>query len=215
MYRAPEDMEEIDRLEEARLDLLVKNRKLTKKLEKRNNRIHELEEREKELMRALGLDEIHSCSDEDEMGMWMGSSEQKPVEFTQQPHQVDRFRDEYVKLGPLTQLRVLSFLGQTQHYGLNSLGNAVFEGSQEDFETALPVLQLLAPSMRHKNWCYLEHDHGDMTTCAGLRAPNQWSVEFTPNEIVFPEIRDHPIMGWQMVMTPGSYSHPLGANCAI
>ena len=115
----------------------------------------------------------------------------------------------------MTQLRVLGFLGETKHYGLNSLGQAVFEGSQEDFETALPVLQSLAPSMKHKNWCYLEHDHGDMTTCAGLRAPNHWSVEFTPNEIVFPEIRDHPITGWQMDMTPGSYSHPLGANCAV
>lgn len=213
MYRQPEDIEEIARLDEARLDLLVENRKLKKKLEKRNNRIQELEERVKELMRALGQDEVHSCSDEEYMGMV--SSDQTSVEFKRQPHQVDRFRDEYVKLDPLTQLRVLHFLGQTKHFRLNQLGESVFEGSKEDFETALPVLQLLAPSMKHKNWCYLEHEHGDMTTCAGLRAPNQWSVEFTPNEIVFPEIKNHPITGWEMDMAPGSYSHPLGANLAI
>jgi hypothetical protein len=185
MYRVNEDMELISGLEEANLELLVENRKLKKKLEKRNNRIGELEER---------LEEF---------------------ENHQRRHQVDRFRDQYVKLDPLTQLRVLNFLGKTQHYQLNQLGESVFEGSKQDFENALPVLQLLAPSIKHKNWCYLQHDHGDMTGCAGLRAPNQWSVEFTPNEIVFPEIIEHPMMGWQMDMTPGSYSHPLGANYAI
>ena len=211
MYRQIEDIEEIGRLDEARLKLLEENRKLKKKLAKRNNRIQELEERVKELKRELGQDEVDSCSDGGGEGTWPKSFEQ--IEL--RPHQVDHFRAEYVKLDPLTQLRVLSFLGQTQHYQLNSLGQAVFEGSQKDFETALPVLQLLAPSMKHKNWCYLEHDHGDMTTCAGLRDSHQWSVEFTPNEIVFPEITMDPIMGWQIDMTPGSYSHPLGANFAI
>jgi hypothetical protein len=207
MYRHYEDIELIAGLEETKVELLVEIRKLKKKLEKRNNRIRKLEERVKELMRALGQDEVDSCSDE---GTWPKSFENQP-----RPHQVDRFRYEYVKLDPLTQLRVLNFLGQTQHYQLNPLGQSVFEGSQKDFETALPVLQLLAPSMKHKNWCYLEHDHGDMTTCAGLRTPNQWSVEFTPNEIVFPEMKNHPTMGWEMDMTPGSYSHPWGANFAI
>lgn len=204
MYRQPEDIEQITALEEAKVELLVGNRKLKKKLEKRNKRIQELEEKVKELMRALGQDEVDSCSDGGDACTWPKSFEQ--IEL--RPHQVDGFRDKYGKLDPLTQLRVLSFLGQTQHSQLNPLGQSVFEGSQKDFEMALPVLQLLAPSMKHKNWCYLEHDHGDMTTCAGLRTPNQWSVEFTPNEIVFPEIRDHPTMGWEMDMTPGSYSHP-------
>jgi hypothetical protein len=213
MCRSFEDDELLFRLEEERVELLVQNRKLKKKLAKRDNRIQELEEKVKELSRALGQDEVDSCSDDDEMGM--GSSEQKPVDNQPHRHQVDRFRDKYVKLDPLTQHRVLNFLGQTQHYQLNSLGNAVFEGSRQDFENALPVLQSLAPSMKLKNSCYLEHEHGDMTGCAGLRAPNQWSVEFTPNEIVFPEIIEHPMMGWQMDMTPGSYSHPWGANFAI
>lgn len=185
MYRCLEDIEKINELDEERLKLLEANRKLNQKLEKRNNRIQELEER---------LEEF---------------------EDHQRRHQVDRFRDQYVKLEPLTQIRVLGFLAQTKHYQLNQLGESVFEGSREVFETALPVLQLLAPSIKHKNWCYLQHDHGDMTTCAGLRDPNQWSVEFTPNEIVFPEIKNHPISGWEMDMTPGSYSHPLGANYAI
>jgi hypothetical protein len=212
MYRQKKDIEEIERLDDARVALLVKNRKLERKLEKRNNRILELEESVRVLMKALGQDEVDSCSHEEEMGM--GSSEQTQVEFKRQPHQVDRFRDKYVTLDPLTQERVLNFLGQTKHFRLNPLGQSLFEGSKEDFERALPVLQLLAPSMKHKNWCYLEHEHGDMTTCAGLRAPNQWSVEFTPNEIVFPEIKNHPIMGWEMDMTTGSYSHPWGANFA-
>ena len=211
MCRHYEDIELITGLEEAKEELLEENRKLKKKLAKRDNRIQELEEKVKELMRALGQDEVDSCSDDGGEGTWPKSFQQ--IEL--RPHQVDHFRDKYVKLDPLTQLRVLSFLGQTQHYQLNSLGQSVFEGSQKDFETALPVLQLLAPSIKHKNWCYLEHEHGDMTTCAGLRTPNQWSVEFTPNEIVFPEIKNHPTMGWEMDMTPGSYSHPWGANFAI
>jgi hypothetical protein len=167
----------------------------------------------RKLKQKLDKNQGDSCSD----GGGAGTTDTEKKPFKNQPrrHQVDRFRDEYVKLDPLTQFRVLGFLGETKHYQLNSLGQAVFEGSQEDFETALPVLQLLAPSMKHKNWCYLEHEHGDMTTCADLRAPNQWSVEFTPNEIVFPEIKKHPIMSWEMDMTPGSYSHPLGANFAI
>jgi hypothetical protein len=212
-FRQFEDMEKIASLEEEQQALEDENRKLKKKLEKRNYRIQELEERVEELTRALGQNQVDSCSDS---GCAVTTdTEQKPFENQPRRHQVDRFRDEYVKLDPLTQLRVLHFLGETKHYRLNQLGESVFEGSQEDFETALPVLQLLAPSMKHKNWCYLEHEHGDMTTCAGLRAPNQWSVEFTSNEIVFPEIKKHPIMGWEMDMTPGSYSHPLGANFAI
>jgi len=54
-----------------------------------------------------------------------------------------------------------------------------------------------------------------MNTCAELRAPNQWSVEFTPNEIFFPEIKKHPITGWEMDITFGCYSHPHCANYAI
>lgn len=198
MYRCLEDVEEINRLEEERLRLLDLNRKNTKKLEKRNARIQELEQIVQELTSALA-----------------GDSQEKSVEFKMLPHQVDRFRDKYAKAEPIIQERILNFLGQTQHYELNRLGNAIFEGSQNQLEESLPILQCLAPSMKLKNWCYLSHDHGDMTTCAGLRDSHQWSVEFTPNEIVFPEIIKHPIMGWQIDMTPGSYSHPLGANFAI
>ncbi len=216
MCRSFEDDELLFRLEEERVELLVQNRNLKKKLAKRDNRIQELEEKVKELMRALGQDEVHSCSDDDVWGvMGMGSSEQKPVEFTRQPHQVDRFREKYAKADPIIQERILNFLRQTQHYELNRLGNAIFEGSPQQLEEALPVLQSLAPSMKRKNWCYLTHDHGDMTTCAGLQDSTKWSVEFTPNEIVFPEMYKDAMFGWQIDMTPGSYSHPLGANCAV
>ena len=198
MYSCYEDTQKINSLEEERLRLLDLNRKITKKLEKRNSRIQELEKTVEELTSALAED-----------------SQKKTVEFKAEPHQVDRFREKYAKADPIIQERILNFLRQTQHYELNRLGNAVFEGSQNQLEEALPVLQYLAPSMKLKNWCYLAHDHGDMTTCAGLRDSNQWSVQFTPNEIVFPEINKHSIFGWQIDMTPGSYSHPLGANFAI
>ena len=205
MYRQKEDIEEIGRLDEARLKLLVENRKLQKKLEKRNNQVKELEETVEELTRALAQattqDSRHTTP---------------PVEFKRLPHQVDRFREKFAEACPILQERIVNFLRQTQHYELNRLGNALFEGSKQQLEDALPVLQSLAPSMKLKNWCYLEHDHGDMTTCAGLRDSHQWSVEFTPNEIVFPEIYKNSSMhGWQIDMTPGSYSHPWGANFAI
>lgn len=199
-----EDIEEISRLDEARVELLVENRKLKRKLEKRNSKIQELEETVEELTRALARDATQDSR-----------QTTPPVEFKRQPHQVDSFREKYAEAQPILQERILTFLRQTQHYELNRLGNAVFEGSLQQLEEALPVLQSLAPSIKRKNWCYLTHDHGDMTTCAGLQDSTKWSVEFTPNEIVFPEIYEDGMFGWQMDMTPGSYSHPLGANCAV
>lgn len=60
----------------------------------------------------------------------------------QRPHQVNRFRDQYVKHDLLTQIRLLGFLAQTKDYQWNQLGESIFEGSREQFESEFPVLHL-------------------------------------------------------------------------
>ena len=53
MYRQMEDVEEIARLEHERLRLLVENRELKKKMERKKNKIQDLKEEVKRLTKAL------------------------------------------------------------------------------------------------------------------------------------------------------------------
>ena len=55
MYRDFEDMEKIDRLDDERLRLLVENKELKKKLERKKCKIQDLKERVEELTKALSL----------------------------------------------------------------------------------------------------------------------------------------------------------------
>ena len=53
MYRCTEDIEEIGRLDEERLILLVENRELKKKMERKKNKIQDLKEEVERLTKAL------------------------------------------------------------------------------------------------------------------------------------------------------------------
>ena len=53
MYRCREDKEEIDRLDEERLKLVVENRELKKKMERKKNKIQDLKEEIERLTKAL------------------------------------------------------------------------------------------------------------------------------------------------------------------
>lgn len=53
MYRQIEDIEEIGRLDDERLRLLVENRELKKKMERKKNKIQDLKEEVERLTKAL------------------------------------------------------------------------------------------------------------------------------------------------------------------
>ena len=53
MYRCREDIEEISRLDEERLRLLVENREMKKKMERKKNKIQGLKKKVEQLTKAL------------------------------------------------------------------------------------------------------------------------------------------------------------------
>lgn len=57
MHRQIEDIEEIARLDEERIMLLVENRELKKKLERKKDKIQDLKRRVEELTKVVRLDE--------------------------------------------------------------------------------------------------------------------------------------------------------------
>ena len=75
MHRQIEDIEEIARLDEERIMLLVENRELKKKLERKKDKIQDLKRRVEELTKVVRLDE--KKEKEKELDEWIEEQEEK------------------------------------------------------------------------------------------------------------------------------------------